>query len=416
MTVPRRRILLSAYACEPGRGSEPGLGWAAARRLAEDHEVWVITRANNAAVIEAALADDPVPLHPVYYDLPRWARFWKHGPRGVQAYYYLWQRGIRSVARRLHAEHQFHLIHHITFAKCWAPSFLADLGVPFVWGPLGGGDSTPAGFRGDFPLSGRIRDTARNTARWLAGRTPALRRTARRSAVALGTTPGTVVYLRSLGARDVRPMMQAALPGSELRKLLDRPAGRDDGPPRFVCAGSLLSLKGFHLAVEAFGRAGVPDARLEIFGQGPEFDHLRSLVGRYRLDDRVRMHGQVPREELLDRLSGSRALLHPALHDSAPWICAEAMALAVPVVCLDLTGPAVMVPDEAGIRIRATETESAIQGLADAIRRLASDPALRHSLGQRARERAGRAFSWEVRGREFEQLYSELLDSGEGLP
>ena len=50
------KILYSAYACEPGRGSEPGVGWHWAVETARlGHEVWVITRANNRGVIERAM-------------------------------------------------------------------------------------------------------------------------------------------------------------------------------------------------------------------------------------------------------------------------------------------------------------------------------------------------------------------------
>jgi len=86
------KVLISAYACEPGKGSEPGVGWNLARHLAAHYEVWVLTRANNCPVIEVELAQSPVPgLHFVYHDLPPWARFWRRGQRGVQLYYYLWQ-------------------------------------------------------------------------------------------------------------------------------------------------------------------------------------------------------------------------------------------------------------------------------------------------------------------------------------
>ena len=47
------RILAFAYACEPGRGSEPGAGWSWARMLAGLGETWVVTRANNREAIEA---------------------------------------------------------------------------------------------------------------------------------------------------------------------------------------------------------------------------------------------------------------------------------------------------------------------------------------------------------------------------
>ena len=62
--VKRLKVLMSAYACEPGKGSEPGVGWTVAREMARHHDIWVITRANNRPVIEAELARNPQPgLH-----------------------------------------------------------------------------------------------------------------------------------------------------------------------------------------------------------------------------------------------------------------------------------------------------------------------------------------------------------------
>ena len=45
-------ILLSAYACEPNKGSEPGVGWSLAIEMSKHHNVWVITRDNNKSAIE----------------------------------------------------------------------------------------------------------------------------------------------------------------------------------------------------------------------------------------------------------------------------------------------------------------------------------------------------------------------------
>ena len=86
------KVLLSAYACEPDKGSEPAVGWNWVRQVSRFHEVWVITRANNRKPIEKALAKNPLPnAHFIYFDLPHWARFWKRGQRGAHLYYYLWQ-------------------------------------------------------------------------------------------------------------------------------------------------------------------------------------------------------------------------------------------------------------------------------------------------------------------------------------
>jgi hypothetical protein len=59
------KILMSAYSCEPGKGSEPGVGWNFVRAVAKYHEVWVLTRPDEGReVIEAELARNPIPnLH-----------------------------------------------------------------------------------------------------------------------------------------------------------------------------------------------------------------------------------------------------------------------------------------------------------------------------------------------------------------
>ena len=142
------RILVSAYACSPGFGSEQGVGWNRALQLARFHEVWVVTRSKNRAAIEAALAREPRPnLHFLYQDLPRWARLWKKKRRGMHLYYYLWQMGAYWAGRRLHREVKLDQVHHVTFVNYWMPSFLALLPVPLVWGPVGGGETCPASFR-----------------------------------------------------------------------------------------------------------------------------------------------------------------------------------------------------------------------------------------------------------------------------
>jgi hypothetical protein len=169
--VKTLKILLSAYACEPNQGSETGLGWNVAREVAKHHEVWVLTSEEHRSAIEAELARKPVPgLHFEYYDLPRWARWWKPGERGRQLHYSLWQFGAYRPAKRLYREVGIDLVHHVTYVTYWRPSLLALLPVPFIWGPVGGGETTPKGFRDNFSLGGRIYEQVRDLSS-LVGRT-----------------------------------------------------------------------------------------------------------------------------------------------------------------------------------------------------------------------------------------------------
>ncbi len=152
------KVLVSAYACEPGKGSEPEVGWQWVRQIARFNETWVITRANNRPLIEEGLRNEPnSDLHFVYVDLPAWARFWKKGRRGVHLYYYIWQYLAHRRSKKLTKQIHFHIAHHITFINMYMGPLLALLDVPFVWGPIGANPDIPRRF---YPLMGSsgIRD------------------------------------------------------------------------------------------------------------------------------------------------------------------------------------------------------------------------------------------------------------------
>jgi glycosyltransferase involved in cell wall biosynthesis len=390
------KILLSAYACEPNRGSEPGVGWNWARHLARNHEVWVITRSNNRGVIEAALARKPLPnAHFVYYDLPRWTRFWKRRSRGLRAYYYLWQVGSYFAARRLTREVRFDLVQHVTFVKYWMPSFLSLLGRPFIWGPVGGGESAPRAFRSNFSLRGRVYDTARRLARALGSMDPAVSLMARRAFVGLATTEETATRMRALGCRDVRIFSEAGLSDDDLAVLTCVPP-RHEAPFRIVSIGNLLHLKGFDLSLEAFAGFLHRGGRGEywLIGDGPERLRLEALSRRLGIAGQVKFWGLLPRAQVLSRLADCDVVAHPSLHDSGGWTCLEAMAAARPVVCLDLGGPGMQITAETGIKIPAETPDQAIAAMTLAFEALAANPVRRLRMGEAGRALVRRHFRW----------------------
>jgi glycosyltransferase involved in cell wall biosynthesis len=410
--VRRLKVLISAYACEPGRGSEPGVGWSVACEMARHHDVWVITRANNRAAIEAELRRDPLPgLRFVYWDLPGWARFWKRGRRGVHLYYYLWQLRILGVARALHAAVKFDLVHHVTFVRYWAPSFLCFLGVPLVWGPVGGGETAPRSFWRNAGLWSIVYESSRAVAGWIGEHGPFVRATARRSTIALATTEESAVRLRALGSRRVETFSQVGLPEDEFDRL--RRARTDPGDTvRFVSVGQLIHLKGFDISLRAFALAKIPGAEYWLIGDGRERRRLENLASGLGIADRVRFWGTVPRAEVLARLQDCDVMLHPVLHDSGGWATVEGMAAGLPVICLDLGGPATQVTAEAGFKIPAHNPGQASRDIAAAMTLLAQDKELRRRLSLGARERVRREFCWSAKAERFNAIYARVI-SGE---
>jgi glycosyltransferase involved in cell wall biosynthesis len=410
--VRRLRVLVSAYACEPDRGSDPGVGWNQVTQLARFHDVWVITRENNREAIGRA-APALAGVHWVYHDLPRWARFWKRGQRGVHLYYYLWQLGCYRRARKLHDRIGFDVAHHVTFVNYWMPSPIALLPVRFLWGPVGGAESAPPHFWRTFSTRGKLFELARSVARWAGEHDPLVRLCARRSRLALATTPETATRLRRLGAPRVRLMGESGIGEDELHALAHTPRSRA-APLRMASVGRLVHVKGYHLSLEAFAalHARYPRTSYWLMGDGPERKRLEALASRLGVTGSVRFLGNLTRSEVLDTLSECDALVHPSLHDSGGWACLEAMAAGRPVICLDLGGPATQVSEESGIRIPALNPRQTVQGLAEAMLRMASDRGMVERLGREARSRVARCFTWEGKGDQMRRLYETLGREG----
>lgn len=350
-------ILVFAYACEPGRGSEPGAGWDWVRLLAGFADTCVITRANNAGVIEQALPETPERdrLSFEYIDLPRWTRFWKRGQRGVRAYYLLWQFAALAVARRLQKRRRFDVVWHLTLANLWMGSVAPLARGRFVLGPAGGGAATPVGFLPSLGVRGAAYEVTRAIAT-SAGRylNPLARLAWRRADLILVQNPESLAWLPPPYRGKAVVFPNALIP--PVPQTARPSVTREHGT--LLYAGRLLPFKGVALAVEA--TAHLPRWRLVICGDGPDRDRLRRLADRLGVLDRVEFRGWVTQEELGRTMRDEAdVFVFPSLHDQAPLVVAEAAAVGLPVVSLDRGGAPLLGAHSVPTRSH-TETVAAI--------------------------------------------------------
>jgi glycosyltransferase involved in cell wall biosynthesis len=347
----RVKVLISAYACGPQLGSEPGAGWAWTRAAAERHEVWVMTREKFAAAIAEACRDEPaLRLHPVHLDLPPWVQRWKRREGGSHWYYLLWQLRARGVARRLQRTVRFDVAHHLTFAVDWMPVAVASLpGVPFVWGPVGGATGTPMSMWGWLGWQGIVGELRREAMTRMA-RPLFARRAARRAALVVAQNLDVARKFRRVRRVVVEPNV-ALVPLPELASAEDSRHKDGDHQRRAVFVGRLLPIKGLRLAVASLARPEAAGWRLDVYGAGPERGSAERLAARLGVADRITFKGERPRAEVLWALATADALVAPFIHDQASWAVGEALAVGCPVVCLDRGGSAVLVGPDDGVKV-----------------------------------------------------------------
>lgn len=405
------QILLSAYACEPGLGSEAAVGWNWATGLARAGcQVHVITRASNRARIEAHLAHAPqANLRFSYFDLPRWARFWKRANRGVHLYYLLWQVGAFLLARRLVKQTRFDLVHHVSFVTARFPSFMGLLGLPFFFGPLAGGEYAPSALWRGLGWRSALKESGRYLSMCWWRFSPLLNLSFATADRIFATSLETLHRLPRHAQGKAQVMLGIGLDDGATQASRSSRENQN-AQMRVLYAGHFLSLKGMDFGLQAFGRLTRenPDTSLTMLGHGHCEARWCALADRCGVADKVTWVAQMPRAEFMQCLPNFDVLLFPSLHDSGGMVVLEAMAAGVPVVCLDYGGPAVLVDASCGFKVRARTPDEAVSGLHRALATLAADPALRARMGQAARIRAGE-FAWDKRVAKMLECYRECV-------
>jgi glycosyltransferase involved in cell wall biosynthesis len=397
------KLLLSAYACAPERGSEHGVGWnwvTQAHRLG--HDIWALVSPAHRDSIARACAESPE-LAGIRWSFPEvwgWPLQQAVEPKWERTYNLLWQFSALRAARLLHREVEFDAVHHVTWAGIRAPTFLGALAAPLVIGPVGGGETSPAKLRDEFGLRGRAVEALRDLSTATILYNPLVRPGFRYASAIFAHTEDT----RQVFKGALRDKVTVFTPLS----LSDLPAcGREPRPrgaPRFLYAGRLLYWKGVHIALRAFAEVcrRAPGARFTIVGDGPERARLEARATRYGVRAQVDFVPRLPQSELFKLYDEQDLFLFPSLHDSGGFVVLEALARGLPVICLDLGGPKDIVTPRSGVVIstHGRNTEQVALEMASQIIRLveAQDEVQKLSTG--ARERA-RDFLLERRVREF---------------
>jgi glycosyltransferase involved in cell wall biosynthesis len=361
------------------------------------HEVWVITRGTDARdAIEEAIAREGLKdrLRFSYCNptVPRWVTA---NVVGYNLFCTAWQIAAYRVAKQLHREVQFDAVHHVTFCSARFGSLMGLLGVPFTFGPVSGGQRIPPKLRRSFPIREKLRELLRDLSNWTVTANPLPRiafRTADKIVVANPETEAMVPV-------SYRNKCSIQLPiGVDIPSIENVHSGqRGDERLRVLYVGMFQPLKGIHLALRAFARLReqFPRSEFTVVGKGADENRLKILANSLDLSDHVRWMGWQPRSEVLELYSSHDLFLFPSLRDTAGMVILEAFANGLPVVCLDLGGPGVLVNNTCGRVIDASGSEDdVVARLADTLIQLAGDKELVQRLKAGAIERV-RNFRWD---------------------
>jgi len=308
----------------------------------------------------------------------------------------------RGMVKRLIRDNGVNVVHQPIPVSPKAPSFISNLRVPVIIGPMNGGMDFPSAFRDAESLFTRV-------------------------AVALGRSSANLVNSIVAGKKHAVLLLVAnqrtrlALPGCVQGQIIEIPENGVDlriwslpsvpdpptVPARFVFVGRLVDWKRLDFILHAL--AVTPEAQLEIIGDGPMRSTWSALSESLGIAGRVHWLGWRPQPECAAILQGSTALLLPSIYECGGAVVLEAMACGIPAVATAWGGPADYLDASCGILVPASNPETTIQGFADAMNKLVADSELRSRLGTAGRKRVEQLFDWEQKIDRILELYGKAI-------
>jgi glycosyltransferase involved in cell wall biosynthesis len=398
------KVLLSAFQCSPGYGSEIGNGWNWAITLSDHgHDVTVLTLPEYRDAIQAA---DTHGIDFRFIDFPESPLSHFSRQFGWIDRYLRWQ---DAILRHVEASRErYDVIHHVTWGSLRLGSRLWRREEPLVYGPIGGGQTSPASYwrylGREWPAE-RLRAVSGGPLLKLNSRS---RDTIRNSAVTLVTNSATAAACQRLGAADVRYMLAEGLPSDWLVEPRQRPSGT----PVVLWVGRLLRIKAPTLAIQAFAelRRAMP-ARLVVAGDGPLREQTRAAIGHLGLTDDVDVLGHVPWNDIRRLYDSASILLFTSLRDSSGAQFLEALGRGLPAVALDHHGIADLDVGTAALKVPLPAEPRDLPGdLASAMQTVLCDS--EWEARSAAAVNWAAKHLWPVKAAAASQIYREITEAG----
>ncbi len=404
------KVLLSAYGCNPYRGSEPGYGWNWAYHIAElGHEVYCLTSTWGKEDIEKKLKEVSIPnLHFIFIEVPEYVKKLYRYQAGVYYHYLVWQKRASKKAKELDRAHQFDLIHHVTYGSPQLGSGMWRLNKTFVYGPLGGGQTAPISFKPYFYGWWR-QEISRDWMSWLLMSFNRNSKMAlKKSDLVLVSNQETKHLTQQAGARNVELFLDASLPPEFFPQSLPQRNGTEQKPLRLLWVGRLFARKGLPLVLESLSKVS-PDVpfQMTIVGDGPMGEMLPGIIKQHGIEDKVNWVGRIPWEEVKEAYLNHDVFMFCSLRESFGSQLLEAMAYGLPIITLNHQGARDFVPDEAAIKVEVTHPDETLEAMRKAVEWM-----YHHSQGRKAMGEAGFNFAltqtWPLKVKEVVARYSTL--------
>ena len=350
----KKTILLSAYACEPNKGSEPEVGWQWAINLSKlGHNVYVVTRRNNKESIENNIKKKKN-LKFIYYDLhPLLIKFFsrKGKPNFFSfLYFYFWQVGIFFYVRSYIKKIKFDYIHHVTFVSLRYPSFLCFYRIPFILGPVSGGEVVHFKFYKSLNTRSKLFEIIRNFSNYIVKFSPFINFMFYKSKKILVTSNETKNLIPKRYHSKTKVMLAISSGRLNPKKIYINSCKKYF---KICYVGRLLCWKGIGMTLDILYKLKkeIPKLKITFIGDGADKIFLQKKILDLSLTNSIKIIKNQKRNKILKFYRTQNLLLFPSYRDSGGMVILEAISNSLLVAALKLAGPALILNTKSSILV-----------------------------------------------------------------
>lgn len=406
------KVLVNAYGCSPYKGSEAGLGWLWATQLSQYVDLWIITEAESKDDVLKVLPCTPnrERLHFTFVDIGEKARqmCWNQGDWRFYYFYDKYQKKVFEIAKQLHEEVHFDIVHHLNMICYREPSYLWKLkDCKYVWGPVGGLNKVPSAFLSELGFKKHSFYVIKNLLNKILFKYNSKVRSAmKRTDVLIAAQKSGFDAIKKV--YGIEPLIINET-GMELQEKAEKKS-KSSGTLKIVWVGRMIPTKLLNLAIKTIYACKDLDIEMHILGDGQCKKEAEILADKLGINDIIIWHGLVSKDKVQNILDESDLFFFTSIVEGTSHAVMEAIAHNLPVLCFDTCAHGSIINEKMGFKIPLTTPTEAIANFETIIRKVYQDRSL---LGKASQcEPSDLAYlSWEKKIESIVGIYNRLVEN-----
>ncbi len=409
------KVLINAYACSPGMGSEPGMAWNWVVNLAKFCELHIITEGEFREKIEAVLPtlEQGGNMHfyynPVSDEIRRMC--WNQGDWRFYKYYRQWQWKTYLMGKDICEKERMDVLHQLNMIGFREPGYLWKLskenGVPFVWGPIGGLKQFPTAYLKGAGLKMQLFMRLKNFLNiWQLKHEKRVDDALRTARLLISSIPDSYRALKKY-----KGLESMVIPETGCFLSDDIATTRFDNEEFHVMwVGKFDFRKQLPLALRAVALAKNPKFRLDVYGSGSEgqVEMAKGIAEKLGISQQVIWHGNQKNDVVMEAMRKAQLFFFTSVNEDTSTVVLEAVSNRLPVVCFDACGMSAVIDDSVGRKIALSHPSQSAHDFAQILNELEGNRALLKQLAENCKQMQ-MELSWEVKARKVVEEYERII-------